>query len=376
MYKTRAVGAQEAHEAIRPTSVLRRPEKIKDQLSRDQFRLYQLIWQRFVASQMEAAVFDTLSVEVNAIQAKNEYLFRAAGSTLRFPGFLVVYEEAKDEDLKTEESDEVKIPSNLEEGQPQELIRLIPEQHFTQPPPRFTEASLVQALEEYGIGRPSTYAPIITTIQARGYVDRESKRLVPTEVGFLVNDLLTEYFDNIVDVGFTAVMEANLDKVAAGESVWRNVVSDFYQSFASQVDIAQKEMPEAKPEIEKIGRSCPECGHDLVIRWGRYGKFISCSNFPVCRYTEPWLDKMEITCPTCGIGEIVRRKTRKGRVFFGCSRYPECDFTSWKEPIKTPCPTCQGSPGSLLVIVNKKKVQCLNCKEEFLLEEIETQTVE
>ena len=372
VYKTRAKSAQEAHEAIRPTSVLRKPEKIKDLLSRDQFRLYQVIWQRFVASQMEAAIFDTLSVDVMATHVHQEFLFRASGSTMRFPGFMVVYEEAKDEDQKTDENEEVKIPANLEEGQRQELIRLLPEQHFTQPLPRFTEASLVQALEEYGIGRPSTYAPILTTIQARGYVFRENKRLIPTETGFLVNDLLTEYFDNIVDVGFTAGMESKLDKVAAGESEWTKVVSDFYQSFEPQVARAQKEMPENKTEMEKIGRTCPLCGHDLVIRWGRFGKFISCSNFPECRYTEAWLDKMDIHCPVCETGEIVRRKSRKGRIFYGCSRYPDCTFTSWKEPVKTPCPSCQG----LLVITNKKKVQCLNCQEEFLIEEIETQAVE
>ncbi len=372
VYKTRAKSAQEAHEAIRPTSVLRKPDKIKDSLTRDQYRLYQMIWQRFVACQMEAAIFDTLSVEISAKHEDQDYLFRASGSTLRFPGFMVVYEEAKDEDLKSEESEEVKIPANLEEGQKQTLIRLIPEQHFTQPLPRFTEASLVQALEEFGIGRPSTYAPILSTIQARGYVYRENKRLIPTETGFLVNDLLTEYFDDVVDVGFTADMESKLDTVAAGESEWTSVVRDFYQSFEPEVARAQKEMPENKAEMEKIGRVCPECGHDLVIRWGRYGKFISCSNFPECRYTEAWLDKMDIPCPVCETGEVVRRKSRKGRVFFGCSRYPDCTFTSWKEPIKTACPSC----GGMLVISNKKKVQCLKCQEEFLLEEIEAQAIE
>jgi len=372
VYKTRAKSAQEAHEAIRPTSVLRKPETLKEYLSRDQFRLYQVIWQRFVASQMEAALYDTLTVEIDAAHADQKYLFRASGSTLRFPGFLVVYEDAKDEDQKTEDSDEVKIPAGLKDAQLLDLIRLLPEQHFTQPLPRYTEASLVQALEEYGIGRPSTYAPILTTIQARGYVYRESKRLIPTETGFTVNDLLVEYFDNIVDVGFTADMETKLDTVAAGKMDWAKVIADFYRSFEPQLEHAQKEMPENKSEIEKVGRACPQCGNELVIRYGRYGKFISCSNFPECRYTEPWLDKMDIACPECGTGEIVRRKSRKGRVFFGCSRYPECSFTSWKEPVKTPCPNCQG----LLVLANKKKVQCLNCHEEFLIEEIEAQISE
>lgn len=371
-YKTRAKSAQEAHEAIRPTSVLRRPESLKKILTSDQFKLYQVIWQRFVASQMEAAVFDTISVEIDAQSPLMEFLLRASGSSLRFPGFLVVYEESRDEDQKAEDSDDVKIPAGIEEGQKQELVRLIPEQHFTQPPPRFTEATLVQVLEENGIGRPSTYAPILTTIQARGYVTRDNKRLAPTEVGFLVNDLLVEYFNDVVDVGFTAVMEEDLDKVAAGETEWRDIVSDFYDSFAPKVEKAQKEMPETKAELEKVGRDCPKCGNELIIRWGRFGKFISCSNFPTCRYTEPWLEKIGIPCPECQTGEVVRRKTRKGRTFYGCSRYPECEFTSWKEPIKTPCPNCQG----LLLIANKKKAQCTNCGEEFLLEEVQTETVD
>ncbi len=365
-YKTRAKSAQEAHEAIRPTSVMRRPETIKELLSRDQFKLYQMIWQRFVASQMESAVFDTISVDVSAADKQNNYLFRASGATMSFPGFLVVYEETKDEDKPSEESDEVKIPENLEDGQKLDLLRLLPEQHFTQPPPRFTEASLVQILEENGIGRPSTYAPILTTIQARGYVVRENKRLIPTEIGFLVNDLLVEYFDDVVDVGFTATMEEDLDKVAAGEAEWTEVVRLFYDDFAPRVEKAQKEMPEAKTEMEKVGRACPKCGNDLVIRWGRFGKFISCSHFPECRYTEPWLEKIGVVCPVCKEGEVVRRKSRKGRVFYGCSRFPECEFTSWKEPITTPCPKCQGT----LVLSNKHKAQCLSCQEEFLLEDI------
>lgn len=362
-YRTRAVGAQEAHEAIRPTSVLRQPEKIKKHLTGDQYKLYQLIWQRFVASQMEAAVFDTLTVEVTTENTQHNYLLRASGSTMRFPGFLVVYEEARDEDQVPE--DNVRIPPNLEEGQRQELIRLVPEQHFTQPPPQYSEASLVQTLEEYGIGRPSTYAPILSTIQERGYVVREGKRLLPTETGLLVNDLLVNHFPEIVDLNFTARMEEDLDEVAEGDREWADVVRGFYNSFAPQVERAKEEMPETKAELEKVGRACPNCGHDLVIRWGRYGKFISCSNFPNCRYTEPWLEKIGVKCPEDG-GEIVERKTRKGRVFYGCANYPTCQFTSWKRPIATPCPNC----GGMLVIANKREVQCLKCNESFLQEQV------
>lgn len=372
VYRSSAKSAQEAHEAIRPTSVFRSPEKMKAHLSRDQFRLYQVIWQRFIASQMESALFDTISVEVSAETEENTFQLRASGSTMKFPGFLVVYEEAQDEDKKSEDSDDVKIPLDVQDGQKQELIRLIPEQHFTQPPPRYSEASLVQVLEENGIGRPSTYAPILTTIQSRGYVLRENKRLVPTEIGFLVNDLLIEYFEDVIDVNFTANMEEELDKIASGESEWPSVIRAFYSSFAPQVEKAQKEMPETKQELEKIDKKCPKCGHDLIIRWGRYGKFISCSNFPECRYTEPWLEKIGIPCPECHEGEIVRRKSRKGRTFYGCSRYPECEFTSWKEPIKMKCPKC----GGILVKANKKNVQCLSCGEEYLLEEFEAEGIE
>ncbi len=362
-YKTRAVGAQEAHEAIRPTSVLRAPEKVKHSLSSDQFKLYQLVWQRFVASQMEAAVFDTLSVDILAAVNNHEYLFRASGSTLRFPGFLVVYEDALDEDQKPEEN--TRIPDGLEEGQYQELVRLIPEQHFTQPPPRFSEASLVQALEENGIGRPSTYAPILSVIQERGYVVREAKRLIPTETGLLVNDLLVEHFPDVVNLQFTSSMEEDLDQIASGDRQWTDVVSTFYQDFEPTLKKAQAEMPATKAELEKIGRACPECGNDLVIRWGRYGKFISCSNFPACRHTEPWLEKIGVICPKDG-GDVVQRKTRKGRVFYGCANYPTCDFTSWKRPISSPCPKC----GGVLVVTNKREVQCLNCEETFLQEQI------
>ncbi len=361
-YKTRAVSAQEAHEAIRPTSVSRTPEKIKQYLSSDQFKLYQLVWQRFVASQMEAAVFDTVSVDIVSKTDLHEYLLRVSGSTVKFPGYLVVYEESRDEDQKTEEEN-VKIPPGLEEGQPQILVQLYPEQHFTQPPPRFTEATLVQTLEEYGIGRPSTYAPILSTIQERGYVLREAKRLSPTDTGILVNDIMVKHFPTIVDFHFTAHMEGDLDQVAAGNEVWTNVVGEFYTEFKPMLKKAQEAIPVTKTELEKIGRSCPDCGGDLVIRWGRYGRFISCNNFPKCRHTEALLEKIGVICPEDG-GEIVIRKTRKGRIFYGCENYPNCSFTSWKQPIPTPCPKC----GGLLVVSNKREAQCTKCEESFLLE--------
>jgi DNA topoisomerase-1 len=364
-YKTKAKGAQEAHEAIRPTFVMRDPEKVKEYLEPAMFKLYRLIWQRFVASQMEAAVYDTLQVEVTGKTDAHEYLLRASGSAVKFPGFLVVYEETLSEEAKRTEEENVKIPADVAEGQKQELIRLIPEQHFTQPPPRYSEASLVQALEENGIGRPSTYAPTLSTIQARGYVVRVDKRLEPTETGILVNDLIMKYFPEIVDYNFTAHMEEDLDKISTGEAEWVKIMDEFYGPFSKQVEKAQEDMPVVKSGPEPIGRNCPECGKELVIRYGRYGKFISCSGFPECRYTEPWLEKIGVTCPQDG-GDLVERKTRKGRIFFGCNNYPECDFTSWKRPILQPCPNCQG----LLVIANKREVQCLKCEETFLQDDV------
>jgi len=370
-YTKKVAGAQEAHEAIRPTSVLRDPEKVKPFLEPAMFKLYQLIWQRFVASQMEAAVYDTLSVDVTGTGSDHAYTLRVASSVVKFPGFLVVYEETKDEDKKFEEEDKtnVRIPASIAEGQKQDLIRLVPEQHFTQPPPRFSEASLVHVLEKNGIGRPSTYAPILSTIQARGYVIRQEKRLFPTDTGILVNDLMMEYFPEIVDLGFTARMEADLDEIAKGRAKWVKVMHEFYTPFEVKVKIAQAEMPVTKTGPEPIGRACPDCGKELVIRYGRYGKFISCSGFPDCRHTEPWLEKIGVICPKDG-GDIVERKTRKGRIFYGCNQYPNCDFTSWKRPLPKPCPHCKG----VLVIANKREAQCLDCEETFSLEEVLQET--
>jgi DNA topoisomerase-1 len=371
-YAKKVKGAQEAHEAIRPTAVVRDPEKVKPYLEPAMFKLYQLIWQRFVASQMEAAVFDTISVDVSGTGSEHIYILRASGSSVRFPGFRIVYEEAKNEDKKTEEEDEinVRIPATIAEGQKQNLVRLIPEQHFTQPPPRYSEASLVAALEENGIGRPSTYAPIISTIQQRGYVERVEKRLIPTETGILVNGLMIKHFPEIVSLDFTVRMEEDLDKISEGKADWVKVMAAFYQPFSITVAKAQAEIPVTKTSPEPIGRACPDCGKDLVIRYGRYGKFISCSGFPECRHTEAWLQKIGVECPK-DHGDIVERKTRKGRIFFGCANYPACDFTSWKRPLAKLCPKCNG----MLVVANKREAQCLNCEEAFLLEEVVPETI-
>ena len=371
-YKTKARGAQEAHEAIRPTSVLREPQGLEPFLTREQLRLYTLIWQRFVASQMAAAVYDTVSVDIQARlepaedmdngAARPVYLFRVAGSTVRFPGFLAVYEEAREENHVAEEEEVRRLPP-LDEGDPLDLRRLIPQQHFTEPPPRFTEATLVKALEEHGIGRPSTYAPILSTIQQRGYVVRVDKRLEPTETGILVNDLLVDHFPNIVDTAFTARMEEDLDLIAEGERDWVPVLREFYGPFALQVKAAEAAMPVLNAGPEMVGRDCPETGHPLVFRYSRFGKFIGCLDFPKCRYTEPWLEKIGVLCPKDG-GEIVERKTRKNRVFYGCANYPACDFTSWKKPLPQPCPNC----GSLLVVANKQSAQCTVCEQQTPLD--------
>ncbi len=363
-YKTKSKGAQEAHEAIRPTEAQREPKAIEKFLDKNQFKLYQLIWQRFIASQMAAAVFDTVSVDIEAKNAST-YLFRAAGSVVKFAGFMVIYDEAKDEDAPAPdpaEGEGKRLPP-LDDGDLLKLLRLLPEGHFTQPPPRYTEATLVKALEEDGIGRPSTYAPTIATIQQRGYVLREEKRLSPTETGIIVNDLLVDHFPEIVDLGFTARMELELDEIADGERDWVAVLREFYDPFALQLKAAEADMPQVNTGPEFVGRDCPLDGKPLIIRYGRYGKFIGCSGFPDCRHVEPWLEKIGVTCPKDG-GDLISRKTRKGRVFYGCANYPNCDWTSWKKPIKQPCPHC----GGLLVIANKTLATCTVCEKQTALD--------
>ncbi len=368
-YATRTKGAQEAHEAIRPTSVLREPQKLTGHLNAQQMKLYTLIWQRFVASQMANAVYNTLRVDIAAGPSANEmpYTFRVSGSTIKFPGFLALYEDSRDEDATVDE-DEGRILPELAAGELLDLIKLLPEQHFTQPPPRYTEASLVRTLEEYGIGRPSTYAPTVATIQDREYIEKQDKRLFPTETGKTVNDLLVQYFPDVLDYQFTARMEDELDTVAEGNREWRPMLQEFYTPFEQRLVNARENMPQIQQE-EAIGRDCPESGHPLIVRYGRFGKFIGCSDYPECRYTEPWLERMGIACPTCGKthgGELVIRKTRKGRTFYGCTRYPECDYTSWKRPLPQPCPNC----GGLLVENNKHMAQCIICEHTYRINEL------
>lgn len=364
VYRARARGAQEAHEAIRPTSVRRLPDRVADHLTSDQLRLYRLIWQRFVASQMSPAEYDTLTVEIEGETAAHRYLFRLAASSQRFAGFLEVYEDVPSEngEAEGEGAEEKRLGQlpDLAEGDVVRLLEVVPEQHFTQPPPRYSEASLVKALEEYGIGRPSTYAPILGTLQERGYVRRTNKRLVPSEIGETVNGLIVDHFPEIVDLGFTARMEEELDEIAEGSRPWVEVIRDFYGPFAEQVERATASMPEVKAEPEVLDRLCPESGHPLVIRYGRYGKFIGCSSFPTCRYTEPWLEKIGVRCPQDG-GDLVERRTRRGRVFYGCANYPACDFTSWKRPLPTPCPQC----GGLLTVDNRDHAVCSQCGTRF-----------
>jgi DNA topoisomerase-1 len=360
-YRTKSRSAQEAHEAIRPTSVMRQPKSLEEYLSRDQNRLYSLIWQRFVASQMSPALFDTVQVDVEAAGTR-KYLLRASGAVLRFQGFLAVYEEARDEDQAEEEDGQAAMPA-LDEGEPLKAVNILPEQHFTQPPPRYTEAALVKALEENDIGRPSTYAPILSTIQQRGYVVREEKRLLPTEIGFTVNDMLVTYFPDVINTGFTATMEDELDEIAEGTHDWASTLREFYEPFKKDLAHAEQEIPKADDTPEPAGRDCPTCGNPLVIRYGRYGKFIGCSTFPACRYVEPWLEKMGVLCPKDG-GDLVERKTRKGRTFYACSNYPTCDFTSWRKPLPNPCPAC----GGLLVYGAKQTAQCIKCESKFPLD--------
>ena len=371
IYKTRAKSAQEAHEAIRPTRITRTPEALKPYLSRDQLRLYTLIWQRFVASQMSNAEYTTQRVDILAgpSQDHKPYLFRVSGSLLKFQGFLRVYEEARDADTETDE-DEGRVLPELSKDELLRLLELLPQQHFTQPPARYTEATLVRALEENGIGRPSTFAPTVAVIQNRDYVTREGKYLVPTETGELVNDLLVKYFPGIMDVNFTARLEDQLDSIADGEQEWVPFLSEFYTPFSQELTHAREHMP-SQQQVEYLGRDCPTCGSPLVIRYGRFGKFIGCSTYPECRYTEPWLEKIGVTCPQDG-GELVEKRTRRGRVFYGCANYPDCDFTSWKRPMPQPCPNC----GGLLVEHNRHHTVCTVCEQQFRRDELPEATGE
>lgn len=410
-YRTKAKRAQEAHEAIRPTSVMREPNVVRSVLNRDQLRLYTLIWQRFVACQMEDAIFDLTTIEIDAqpSDSSDKLRLRASESVLRFAGYRQLYEEMRDE--AGEDEPEAKSLPQLAPGDGLNLVDVRPEQHFTEPPPRFTEASLVKALEENGIGRPSTYAPIISTIQDRGYVAKDGRALVPQDLGFIVNDLLVEHFPDVFNVSFTAEMEEELDEVARGERPWTPVVQQFYDPLESALESA-KLAPRAeeatdevcekcgKPMVARWGRygrflactgfpdcknarplpgeesvfeqsdeKCDECGSQMNVRIGRYGRFLACTRYPDCKGTKRLLTKVGVACPKCG-GDIVEKRTKRGRQFYGCAKYPECDFTSWQRPMQQRCPQCNG----LLVAAGSKQARsarCLSCDWKGVREEPE-----
>ncbi len=354
--ETKKSKAQDAHEAIRPTSVMRKPEELKSFLSRDQLRLYKLIWERFVASQMASAIMDTVTAKL----INNNVQFRASGSVVKFPGFMKVYVESKDDGA--EEKDKMLPP--LEVGETVFSKDIEPKQHYTQPPPRYTEARLVRTLEELGIGRPSTYVPTLETIQKRGYVALDNKRFVPTELGGIVIELILEFFPEIINIEFTANMEQSLDEVEEGNANWVKIVDDFYVGFEPRLEKAEKEMREVEIKDEPAGEDCELCSHPMVFKMGKYGKFMACSNFPECRNTKPIVKEIGVTCPKCDKGQIIeRRSNKKKRLFYGCGTYPECDFVSWDKPIGRKCPKCEG------MLVEKKlkkgvQVQCISCDYE------------
>ena len=332
VYKARA-GAQDAHEAIRPARVEIEPAMVRKSLTPDQYRLYKLIWERFIASQMAACVQDTVSADITA----GEHLFKASGFSVRFDGYTRLYTETQDND----EEQGTNLP-RLEEGEQLNLKELKPGQHFTQPPARYTEATLIKALEENGIGRPSTYAPIITTIIDRGYVERDQKKLKPTLLGRAVDGLMLEQFPHIVDVDFSAEMEKNLDKVESGKADWHKTVDDFYQGFAASLEQAEKNMEGKKVKVpdEPSSEVCDLCGRPMVIKVGKYGKFLACSGFPECRGTKRLVKDTGGICPKCGKGRMLERKSAKGRIYYGCERYPDCDFMTWDTPVPIKCEKC------------------------------------
>lgn len=312
-------GAQDAHEAIRPTSVFRTPASIKDKLTNDQFKLYQLIWSRFVASQMTPEILDTMAVTIE----QNGVMFRANGSKTKFAGFTKAYPAAKEKDNKLPE---------LAVGDLVQMAKTSPEQHFTQPPARYTEAALVKALEENGVGRPSTYAATIETIQKRGYVRIDAKKFVPTELGELVQNTVQEFFPDVTNIKFTAQVETDLDNVENGKENWVKVIDDFFKPFSQELEKAEVEMEKIVLKDRLAGFNCDVCGAPMLEKMGRYGKFYACSRFPDCRNTQTIVEEIGLGCPKCGIGQIVERKTKRGRTFYGCSRYPDCDFVSWDKP--------------------------------------------
>ena len=360
VYTRKVKGAQEAHEAVRPTSINREPESIRQYLSSEQFRLYDLVWKRLLASQMKDALFDSTTIDVEAQGRRSEtvYVLRAAGSVLKFQGFRVLYTEDRD-DASDEDEKAVTLPE-MAKGDELDCLGIAPEQHFTQPPPRYTEATLIMAQEEQGIGRPSTYAPTISTIMDRDYVLKEGGRFVPTKLGIAVTELLTTHFPDIMDVGFTARVEEELDDIASGERAWTPVLKEFYVPFDAAIERALKEAPRVpKDKIdEETDEVCEKCERPMVIKSGRFGRFLSCSGFPECRNSRPLLARVGVECPECG-SDLVERKRRGkgGKKFYGCSDYPKCEFAVSQRPLSPPCPEC----GALLLAYGRGNARCHTC---------------
>ena len=349
-YKNRSE-SQDAHEAIRPTYLSKEPELIKDSLSNDQFKLYRLIWERFVASQMSSAVYDTVNVDFLVL----DYLFKSNGSKMKFQGFMALYIEGKDEEA---EDDSINIPE-LAEGERLEAKKTEPKQHFTQPPQRYTEATLVRTLEEKGIGRPSTYAPIITTVLVRGYVIKEKKALLPTELGRVVTDIMKKHFNDIVDVQFTAQMEKKLDDVEEGSKRWVEIMREFYTQFAYALTEAESQIGHVDIPDEVTDIKCEKCGRNMVIKNGRFGKFLACPGFPECRNARPIFEEAGVNCPKCS-GKVLIKKTRKGRNYLGCENNPNCSFMTWDKPSKEICPKCS----NFMVRKFSGKKSQLKCSDE------------
>lgn len=346
-----SASAQDAHEAIRPSNVQQTPESIAKYLDKDQLKLYTLIWNRFVASQMTAAVFDTMKVTLS----QNGVIFTANGSQIKFDGYLAVYND----------SDKNKMLPDMKEGDTVKKVTTQPEQHFTQPPARYSEATLIKTLEENGVGRPSTYAPTLETIQKRYYVTLSAKRFEPTELGEIVNSLIVEFFPDIVDVAFTAEMETKLDEVELGKEQWQKVIDRFYKPFEKELEKAESEMEKIQIKDEPAGFDCDVCGSPMVIKLGRYGKFYACSNFPECHNTKAITKEIGVTCPLCHKGQVIERKTKRNRIFYGCDRYPECEFTSWDKPVGRDCPKSGDFLVEKKVRGGGKQVICSNEKCDY-----------
>ena len=353
-FSRKVKGAQEAHEAIRPTKVWRTPASIKQYLNATQYKIYNLIWQRMVASQMAAASFENTTVDIDAkcSQSKNKYLLRATSSINVFPGFIILYSEKKDDD---EEEKSPALPQMVK-GDTLKLLNLFDEQHFTKPPSRYTEATLIKMLEQWGIGRPSTYAPILSTIQDREYVTKPGGSFKPTELGIIVNDLLFQHFSNIVNIDFTAHLENDLDKIASGDRNWIEVVKEFYEPFNADLQKAGEAIEKVKLADEETDEVCPLCSKPVVIKVGRFGKFLACSGYPDCKYTSSFKIKTGAKCPECG-ADIIEKRSKKKRTFYGCSNYPKCNFAINTKPLPQPCPKC----GGLLTVYRTKWAKCTKC---------------